>query len=371
MLLLMLALIPTTTFALADKAKSNILINYETGIIINEFKSKEHLAPASMTKMMSLLIIMEALDQGKIKLTDSVLISNKAASMGGSQVYLEANTHMPLETLLKAVSIASANDAIVALAEHTSGSVEEFVKLMNKKCKELGLMDTNFKNVHGLDEKDHYSCAHDMAYIAKSLLEHPNILKYTTIYEDYIKHPDGTSTWIVNTNKLINYYKGLDGLKTGYTKNSGYCITATAKRDNMRLISVVMGEENNNIRNQETMELLNYGFSNYKLKTIVSKNTNLGKIDVDFGNVESVDVTLMEDANHLSNTVDDSKYTYEVILDKVSAPLNYKDKVGTLNILANNVKINSYDLTVKQPVKKANFFNLLGRNIKYLFSGVY
>lgn len=361
--------LPISVFALADNAKSNILINYETGTIINENKSHEHLPPASMTKMMSLLLIMEALDQGKIKLNDSVLISENAASMGGSQVYLAPNTHMPLETLLKAVAIASANDAIVALAEHLSGSVDEFVKLMNKKCDTLNLKDSNFKNVHGLDEKDHYSSAYDMAFIAKELLKYPDILKYTTIYEDYVKHPDGTSTWIVNTNKLINYYKGLDGLKTGYTKNSGYCITATAKRDNMRLISVVMGEENNNIRNQETMELLNYGFSNYKLKTIVSKKTNLGKIKVDFGNVEEVDVTLMENANHLVNSVDDSNYSYEVKLDKVKAPLKYKDKVGTLNIYQNDVKINSYDLTVKEEVKKASIFNLLIRNIKYLLKG--
>ncbi len=366
-----MCLFPLNVFALADSAKSNILIEYTTGNIISEAKSDEELPPASMTKMMTLLIIMERIDAGKIKLTDMVTVSENAASMGGSQVYLKAGTQMNLDTLLKAVCIASANDAAVALAEYVAGSTEEFVKLMNAKVKDLGLKHTVFKNVHGLDEEGHYSSAHDMAFIARELLHHEIILKYSSIYEDYIKHPDGTNTWIVNTNKLINYYEGLDGLKTGYTTGSGFCITATAKRGGMRLISVVMGEENNNIRNQDTMELLNYGFANYKMETIVSKENKLGNIPVKFGRVEDVEITLKEDATRLVKVLEENNYTYEIVKEKIEAPVHVGDTVGKLVVYSNDKKISEHELTVKESVEKANLFHLYGKNIKRLLKGYY
>ena len=360
---------PLKVLALADSAKSSILIEASSGTIIHESEADLELPMASMTKMMTLLIIMEYIDSGKIALTDNVPISENAASMGGSQVYLEANTSMSLDTLLKAVCIASANDAAVALAEYVAGSVDKFVEMMNEKAKSLGLNHTNFVNVHGLDAENHYSSAHDMAFIAKELLKHELILQYSSIYEDYIKHPDGTNTWIVNTNKLINYYEGLDGLKTGYTIDSGYCITATAKRNNMRLISVVMGEENNNIRNQDTIELLNYGFANYKMETIVDRDDDLGVIPVKFGKKESVKLKLIEDAVDLVNIVEENSYSYELVYDEVTAPVYVGDVVGQVNIYANEVKINSYDLTVSESVEKANFFDLYFRNIKKLLKG--
>lgn len=371
-IILMLAIyciFPLKVLALADSAKSSILIEASSGTIIHESEADLELPMASMTKMMTLLIIMEYIDSGKIALTDNVPISENAASMGGSQVYLEANTSMSLDTLLKAVCIASANDAAVALAEYVAGSVDKFVEMMNEKAKRLGLNHTNFVNVHGLDAENHYSSAHDMAFIAKELLKHELILQYSSIYEDYIKHPDGTNTWIVNTNKLINYYEGLDGLKTGYTIDSGYCITATAKRNNMRLISVVMGEENNNIRNQDTIELLNYGFANYKMETIVDRDDDLGVIPVKFGKKESVKLKLIEDAVDLVNIVEENSYSYELVYDDVTAPVYVGDVVGQVNIYANEVKINSYDLTVSESVEKANFFDLYFRNIKKLLKG--
>lgn len=371
-IILMLAIyciFPLKVLALADSAKSSILIEASSGTIIHESEADLELPMASMTKMMTLLIIMEYIDSGKIALTDNVPISENAASMGGSQVYLEANTSMSLDTLLKAVCIASANDAAVALAEYVAGSVDKFVEIMNEKAKSLGLNHTNFVNVHGLDAENHYSSAHDMAFIAKELLKHELILQYSSIYEDYIKHPDGTNTWIVNTNKLINYYEGLDGLKTGYTIDSGYCITATAKRNNMRLISVVMGEENNNIRNQDTIELLNYGFANYKMETIVDRDDDLGVIPVKFGKKESVKLKLIEDAVDLVNIVEENSYSYELVYDEVTAPVYVGDVVGQVNIYANEVKINSYDLTVSESVEKANFFDLYFRNIKKLLKG--
>ena len=371
LVLFLILLLPFNVFALADSAKSNILIEYNTGTIITENKSDEELPMASMTKMMTLLIIMERIESGKITLEDMVPISENAAAMGGSQVYLSANTQMKLDILLKAVCIASANDAAVALAEYVAGSTKEFVRLMNEKVSALGLKHTSFKNVHGLDEEGHYSSAHDMAFIARELLKHEVILNYSSIYEDYVKHPDGTNTWIVNTNKLINYYEGLDGLKTGYTTKSGYCITATAKRNNMRLISVVMGEENNKIRNQDTMELLNYGFANYKLETIVANNSQIGSIKVKFGKVENVNLKLVEEAVDLVNIVEENSYSYEIEKNEVEAPVYVGDIVGKINIYANDIKINSYDLTVEESVEKANFFDLYIRNMNNLLKGYY
>ena len=370
-ILLIMLLIPFNVFALETSAKSSILIEQSTGTIISEEESHTRLPMASMTKMMTLLIIMENIESGKIKLDDMVPISENAASMGGSQVYLSANTTMKLDTLLKSICIASANDATYAIAEYIAGTSDAFVKLMNEKAKELGLKDTNFENVHGLDSDNHFSSAYDMAFIAKELLNHPKILEYSSIYEDYITHPNGTNTWIVNTNKLLNYYEGLDGLKTGYTTKSGYCITATAKRNNMRLISVVMGEENNKIRNQDTIALLNYGFSNFKIETILKSDADLGKINIKSGKSEYAKLKLMNDAVDLVNILEQNKYNYKIIKDKVSAPLKVGDKVGSLIIYANDIKIKEYDLTIDKDIKKAGYFNYLKRNIKYFFRGYY
>lgn len=370
-ILFLLVLLPINVFAIADHAKSSILIESSTGTIILENNSNEKASIASMTKMMTMLIVMEYLDNGKISLSDSVPISEKAASMGGSQVYLAANTKMPLEVLLKSVSIASANDSAVALAEYIAGSTEKFVELMNKKSEELGLTNTHFMNVHGLDEENHYSTAYDMAMIARELVKHESILEYSSKYEDYVAHPDGTNTWIVNTNKLINYYPGLDGLKTGFTNTAGYCITATAKRGNMRLISVVMGEENNQIRNQDTMELLNYGFSNYKMETILKKDDVVGSIGIKFGSKKRVDLVLKSDCQDLVSILEENNYSYEIIKNKIKAPVKKGDVVGKINLYSDSTKINEFDLTVKEDVRKSNFFELFIDNLVSLTKGYY
>lgn len=370
-ILFLLVLLPINVFAIADHAKSSILIESSTGTIILENNSNEKASIASMTKMMTMLIVMEYLDNGKISLSDSVPISEKAASMGGSQVYLAANTKMPLEVLLKSVSIASANDSAVALAEYIAGSTEKFVELMNKKSEELGLTNTHFMNVHGLDEENHYSTAYDMAMIARELVKHESILEYSSKYEDYVAHPDGTNTWIVNTNKLINYYPGLDGLKTGFTNTAGYCITATAKRGNMRLISVVMGEENNQIRNQDTMELLNYGFSNYKMETILKKDDVVGSIGIKFGSKKRVDLVLKSDCQDFVSILEENNYSYEIIKNKIKAPVKKGDVVGKINLYSDSTKINEFDLTVKEDVRKSNFFELFIDNLVSLTKGYY
>lgn len=370
-LFMLILLIPFNVFALETSAKSSVLIDSSTGTIISEEESHKRIPPASMTKMMTLLIVMENIEKGNIKLDDLVPISENAASMGGSQVYLAAGESMKLDTLIKAICIASANDATYAVAEYIAGTSDAFVKLMNEKASALGLKDTNFENVHGLDSQNHYSSAYDMASIARELLKHDKILEYSSIYEDYIAHTNGTNTWIVNTNKLLNYYDGLDGLKTGYTSNSGYCITATAKRNNLRLISVVMGEENNKIRNQDTISLLNYGFSNFKLETIKKKEEVLGKIKINFGNIEYADLKLKEDAVDLVNILEQNKYNYKIVKNKVNAPIKVGDTVGSLIIYANDIKVKEVDLTIDKDIKKANYFDYLKRNFKYFIRGCY
>lgn len=354
---------------LTPNAESGILIEYSTGKILYSKKIDEKLAPASMTKIMTLLLIMEAVEEGKINLDDNISISSNASSMGGSQVFLDPNTEMKAEELIKSIAIASANDSAVAMAEAISGTTANFVSRMNSRAKELGCKNTNFKNVHGLDEEGHYSTAYDMSLIARELLKHEQILKYTSTYEAYLNKPNGTSTWMVNTNKLIKYYTGLDGLKTGFTKTAGYCLTSTAKRNDMRLISVVMKEPSSQVRNSETISLLNYGFSNYKIKTILKKDQKLGTIEVQNGKKELADITILEDATNLESINDNKEYSFNIVTDKVKAPLKKGDKVGTLELTEQGTVIKRLNITVKENIPKANIWDLYKRNFKSIIIG--
>lgn len=354
---------------LTPNAESGILIEYSTGKILYSKKIDEKLAPASMTKIMTLLLIMEAVEEGKINLDDNISISTNASSMGGSQVFLDPNTEMKAEELIKSIAIASANDSAVAMAEAISGTTANFVSRMNSRAKELGCKNTNFKNVHGLDEEGHYSTAYDMSLIARELLKHEQILKYTSTYEAYLNKPNGTSTWMVNTNKLIKYYTGLDGLKTGFTKTAGYCLTSTAKRNDMRLISVVMKEPSSQVRNSETISLLNYGFSNYKIKTILKKDQKLGTIEVQNGKKELADITILEDATNLESINDNKEYSFNIVTDKVKAPLKKGDKVGTLELTEQGTIIKRLNITVKENIPKANIWDLYKRNFKSIIIG--
>ena len=262
---------------LAPNAKSAIIMEYSTGKILYENNSHEKMAPASMTKMMSLLLIMEAIDNKTINLNDMVTVSSNASSMGGSQILLETGEQMSVEDLVKGVSIASGNDAVVALAEYIAGTEDNFVNMMNDKAKELGLKDTNFKNCHGLDEANHYSSAHDMAVIARNLVSHEKILEFSSIYETYLRENTDRKIWLVNTNKLVRFKQGVDGLKTGFTDTAGYCLTATMKKDDMRVIATVMGESDATIRNNEVAGMLDYAFSMYKLDKVLSKDSIVKK----------------------------------------------------------------------------------------------
>ena len=370
-ILLLILIIPVTVKAeeLDLTAKSSILIEASTGEILSEKNSDEKLAPASMTKIMTMLLIMESLEKNEYSLEDKVNISTNAASMGGSQVFLEAGSELKVKELLKAIAIASANDAAVAMAEYTAGSTESFVNLMNEKATSLGCTNTTFKNVHGLDTEGHLTTAKDMAIMARELLKHEEILNYSSIYEEFLNKPDGSSTWMVNTNKLIKYYNGLDGLKTGFTKNAGYCLTATAKRNNMRLISVVMNEPTTEKRSSDTIKLLNYGFANYKIKVVMPKDQDLGSIEIKNGKKETVGIKLTEDATNLESISDNKKYGFNINVDKIKAPIKVGDIIGKLEITIDGSVKKEIPITVKEDVKKANIWDLYKRNLNKILIG--
>lgn len=370
-ILLLILIIPVTVKAeeLDLTAKSSILIEASTGEILSEKNSDEKLAPASMTKIMTMLLIMESLEKNEYSLEDKVNISTNAASMGGSQVFLEAGSELKVKELLKAIAIASANDAAVAMAEYTAGSTESFVNLMNEKAASLGCTNTTFKNVHGLDTEDHLTTAKDMSIMARELLKHEEILTFSSIYEEFLNKPDGSSTWMVNTNKLIKYYNGLDGLKTGFTKNAGYCLTATAKRNNMRLISVVMNEPTTEKRSSDTIKLLNYGFANYKIKVVMPKDQDLGSIEIKNGKKETVGIKLTEDATNLESISDNKKYGFNINVDKIKAPIKVGDIIGKLEITIDGSVKKEIPITVKEDVKKANIWDLYKRNLNKILIG--
>ena len=374
LLMLILFFITSNVYALdlAKNAKSTILIESSTKEIIYERNSDERLAPASMTKMMSLIIIMEAIENKSIKLDQIVTVSENASKMGGSQIYLEPNEKMSVDDLLKGICMASANDAVVALAETIYGSEEEFVNRMNKKAKELNLKNTNFKNSTGLDEEGHYSSARDMALIAAELIKHDKVLEYSSRYEDYLRENTNKKFWLVNTNKLIKTYDGMDGLKTGYTENAGYCLTATAKRNSMRLVGVVMMEESSSIRNSDMTELLNYGFGLYKVNNLLKKNKVASYYEDNKSSKIKNDVIVKEDINILNKkNSKERKVTYKVTLDNKNLPIEKDSKIGILEVLENNKVIYKTNVYSRDIIKKANIFELYLRNIKDFINGKY
>lgn len=345
------------------------MIEASTGQILYEKNADEKLVPASMTKMMSMLLILEAIENGVLKWDQIVTVSENASSMGGSQILLETGEKMSVNDLFKGVAIASGNDAVVALAEASYGSVDVFVSHMNEKAKDLGLKNTNFKNPHGLDEADHYSSARDMSLIARELVKHEKIFEFTSVYEDYLRQNTDRKIWLVNTNRLVRFYDGVDGLKTGFTDGAGYCITATAKRDDMRIISVVMGEPTSKMRNKEISEMFDYSFAWYSMKKI-TPSRKLGKYKVDGGKKESVEVVSKEDISALIKKGEDiNNYSYDVKINPLSAPIKKGDNVGKVNIIKDGVVLRSISLTVSEDAYKINFFGLLLRNIKDMVTG--
>lgn len=355
---------------LAPNAKSAIMIEASTGEILFQKNKDEKLAPASMTKMMSMLLIMEEIENGNLKWNEMITTSEKASSMGGSQIFLKVGEKMTVEDLLKGVAIALGNDAVVALAERVSGSEEQFVKRMNTRAKDLGLKNTNFINATGLTADNHYSSAYDMSLIAKELVKHEKILEFTSTYEDYLRKDTKSPFWLVNTNRLVRFKEGVDGLKTGFTDEAGYCLTATMKKDNMRLITVVMKEENTSKRSADTTKMLDYGFNIYMVQTILDEKTTIEKKKVELGKTLTTEIVPKENITILNKKSDDQKnITYKTNINKIIAPVKKGDKVGTIDIIEDNNIISTIDATVKEDISKANILTIYLRNIKEIISG--
>ncbi|QIZ68254.1 D-alanyl-D-alanine carboxypeptidase family protein [Geobacillus subterraneus] len=348
---------------LADEAKSAILIERDTGKILYEKNPHEKLPPASMTKIMTMLLIMEAIDEGKLSYDEKVRASEYAASMGGSQIFLEPGEEMTVDELLRAIAIGSANDASVAMAERIAGSEEAFVETMNEKAKELGLKDTNFVNTTGLPAEEHYSSAYDMAMMARELLKYEDITNYTSKYEDYLRENTDKKFWLVNTNRLVKFYPGVDGLKTGFTSEAGYCLTATAKKNGMRVIAVVFGAPTPKSRNAQITKMLDYAFHQYQAHPVYKRNETVARVDVSKGKQTSVAAVTSEPVSVLTKKGQSIEQIEKVIKvkDRVKAPIRKGDELGVLILKQDGKEILRSPIVAKQTVAEASFWDLFKR----------
>lgn len=354
---------------LAPNANSAVLMDADTGTVLYEKNKDQKLPPASITKIMTMLLIMEALDQGQIKLDEKVRTSEYAASMGGSQIFLEPGEEMTVEEMLKGIALASGNDASVALAEKISGSEEAFVAKMNARAKQLGMQNTHFVNVNGLPADNHYTSAYDIAIMSRELLKHPDITKYTGLYQDYLRKDTEKPFWLVNTNKLVRFYPGADGLKTGYTSEAKFCLSATAKRDNLRVIAVVLGEPNTKTRNAEVTRMFDYAFSQYSSQPIFKTGDVIGKVRIEKGEVPELQIV--------------AKHPYSVLLKKgdagedirselqfdsnLKAPIAAGQPLGKLIVYKGDKVVSEFPIESPQAVGKAGWWLLLKRTTLKLF----
>ena len=368
MFIFLIGSISATDIGLAKNSESAVLIEASTGKILFEKEKDKKMAPASMTKIMTMLLAMEAIENGKLNLEDEVLISKRAQSMGGTQIYVEAGSNVKVHDLLKGIGIASANDAAVAIAEKIGGTVENFVNMMNERARDLGCKNTTFKNPHGLDEDGHLTTAYDMALMARELVKHELAIKISSTFDEYI-NVSGENHWLVNTNKLIKFYNGLDGLKTGFTDNAGYCLTGSMKRNDMRLITVTMKAPTKEDRNTDTINMMEYAYSMFYKDTILKSDKKLGTMFVDNSKKRKVNYYLEKDATVVvPKDVRNIDYKYTIDLTSTKAPLKKGDKVGTLKLSVNNEEI-SYNVIVNESVLKSNFFNRILNYFKDILNG--
>lgn len=354
-----------TTLDLDSEAA--ILIDETTGTILYAKNEHEKLRPASVTKVMTILLTMEALERGDIKLEDRVPCSEKARKMGGSQIWLNENEKLTVNEMLKAICVVSANDCTVAMAEFLAGSEEAFVTKMNERAKELGMNDTTFKNSHGIDEDGHLTSAYDIAIMSRELSKnHPKVHEYTTIWMDTLR--DGKSQ-LVNTNKLVRFYSGCTGLKTGSTSIAGFNLSATATRNDLKLIAVVVHATTWQNRFEDAKKVLDFGFANFVNKIVMPKEQVIEKIKVEKGNLDEVEVTIKNDIAVLLSKGDEKGIRIEKIYDeKVLAPLAYMEKVGVVNCYLNDELIKSEDILVNQEVKRKNFGNYLNELLVFAYT---
>nr|WP_305852505.1 D-alanyl-D-alanine carboxypeptidase family protein [Gracilibacillus caseinilyticus] len=359
----------SSSLDLAKNSKSAILIERDTGNILYDKNSDEKLPPASMTKIMTMLLIMEAIEKGELTLDEKVKVSEKASSMGGSQIFLEEGEEMTVDDLLKGIAVASGNDASVAMAERIAGSEEAFVEMMNKKVKYLGLTSTKFQNSTGLPAEDHYSTAHDMAVMAKALLKYEAITNYTSIYEDYLRKGTEKEFWLVNTNKLVRFYEGVDGLKTGFTNEAKYCLTATAEKDGMRTIAVVMGAKTPKDRNNEISKLLDYAYAKFDTKPLYEKNQVVTSFEWLKANQQKVDVVTSDSVSILypKGTDLDKVETKITIYKDITLPLEKGTVVGKLQVTDGEQVMSETDLMISEDVEHANLLQLFKRTFQSFF----
>lgn len=353
---------------LVTNAKSAILIEPTTLEVIYEKNANDKRAPASMTKIMTMILIMEALSNNVLTLDQYLTASEYASSMGGTNIYLEPGEKMKVIDLLKSIAINSANDSSVVFAEAIGGSETNFVRMMNNKAREIGAVNTTFKNSNGLDESGHVSTAKDMALMGAYLINnYPDILKYTSIYEDYVRENTDKKFWLVNTNKLVKFVEGVDGIKTGWTNSAGYCLTATIQKDGMRYVAVTMGNTDPKIRNQEVMQMLNYALSNYDVYQLFKRNEVLSTYeDVRFY-PKTYNIIISQDVNVLRKKgTEIKKVTTEMNINYNNIGYDNK-KIGTIKVFYDNNLLKEVDLEVQENVKKASFFNILFEVFKEIF----
>lgn len=346
-------------------AKSAILMEESTGNILYESNPDERLPIASVTKVMTMLLIMEAVDSGKISLDDMVTVSENAMSYGGSTMFLETGEQLTVNDMLKGIAVASANDGCVAMAEHLAGSESAFVDMMNEKAKELGMENTHFMNTNGLDEDDHYSSARDVAIMSRELMKHETIFNYTSIWMDTLR---GGKFQLANTNKLIRFYDGANGLKTGSTSKALCCLSAAAKRNDMQLIAVVLGAPTSAERFASAKSLLDYGFANYEVNTQITAGDEVQKIAVEKGVDKEVDVVAGDSCSTLVKKGQEDNITKEIKIDEtITAPIEAGQKIGTMTISRDGEVIADIDLNASSAVEKKG----IGLIIKDFFTTIF
>lgn len=359
-----------STMDLAPNAEAAYLMEYTTGKVIYAKKETEKLYPASMTKMMGLLLIYEALHNNRLSVDDIVSTSEYAASMGGSQVYLEPGETMSVSDMVKAICIASANDAMVAMGEKLAGSNEHFITMMNEKAKELNLENTHFVNATGLHDAEHYSSAKDMAIISQALIKEgkDDLLAITSTYDAYIREDTDNKFWLVNTNKLLKQYEGVDGLKTGYTTEALSCVSVTAKKKDLRLIAVVMKEPNSKQRNAEIKQMLDYGFSQYDQGLLYPKGTKLETYTIENGKPSKVHLITLEDVVYVFEKGSEPKEkTKEITINKKSPPYTANEAIGKVKITMSDGYTMEVDIGVDQDVALLSFLDIFKKAITDTF----
>lgn len=361
----------STSPTLTVNAKAALLMDAVSGEVLFAYNENDRLPPASVTKVMTMLLVLEAVDSGKISLSDTVTISERAASMGGSQMYMEPGEQHTLEELMKGIAMVSANDACVAVAEYVSGSMEIFVEDMNKRASSLGLENTNFVNTNGLPVANHYTSAHDIAVMSRELLKHTAGHEWYTTWQDTIKvglPGKETEFGLTNTNKLIKQYQGAIGLKTGFTQDAGYCLSGAAQRDGTTLIAVVLGCQTSDIRLAEISKMLDYGFANYETALIAEAGQAVGEVYIEKGNPEKVNAVTEENASMLVAKGEKGKITSKAVLwDNVSVPLSKGDQIGELIIFEEETEIARKPLVAEASVEKATFTDIYVRILKRVF----